>query len=109
MKRLVYLLIAVVALLSIAAGAAKIMAAPQEVEFFDRIGASKSLLAPFGAVQALTGIAVIFKPTRVIGAYLAAAAFFASSLMIFVSGDVVFSVASLLPVCAAAWVGWVSK
>ena len=61
MKVVNFLIIAVVALLSIAAGAAKVMQAPQEMEFLQSVGLSKSLIMVFGLVQIAVGLLLVLQ------------------------------------------------
>jgi len=49
------LLVAVLALLSIAAGFAKVMQTPQEMEFLQSLGLSSVLILVFGSIQIVGG------------------------------------------------------
>ena len=98
MKIVSYLIIAIVALLSIAAGLAKVMQAPQEMEFLQGAGLSTGLIVVFGAVQILGGVVLVPRKTRVVGAVIAAVAFAVSAVLSFLSGNLVFGLVSILPV-----------
>ena len=93
-----YLVITIVALLSIAAGLAKVLQTPQEMEFLQGAGLSTGLIIVFGIVQILGGLLLAPGKTRMVGAVIAAAAFAVSAALIFVSGNLVFGLVSLLPV-----------
>ena len=101
MKVVNFLIIAVVALLSIAAGAAKVMQAPQEMEFLQSVGLSKSLIMVFGLVQIAVGFLLVLQKTRLPGAVVAAAAFIVSTILIFIGGDLAFGLFSILPIVLA--------
>ena len=101
MKVVNFLIIAVVALLSIAAGAAKVMQAPQEMEFLQSVGLSKSLIMVFGLVQIAVGLLLVLQKTRLPGAVVAAAAFIVSTILIFIGGDLAFGLFSILPIVLA--------
>jgi len=95
------LMIAIVALLSIAAGLAKVMQAPQEVEFLQSFGLSSVLIVAFGLVQVSGGVLLVPQKTRLPGAVLAALALVVSTILIFVGGNLVFGLVSMLPVALA--------
>ena len=94
-------MIATVALLSIAAGLAKVMQAPQEVEFLQSFGLSSVLIVAFGLVQVSGGVLLVPQKTRLPGAVLAALALVVSTILIFVGGNLVFGLVSMLPVALA--------
>ena len=81
------LIVAVVTLLSIAAGLAKVMQAPQEMDFLQGLGLGTGLIMAFGLVQIAGGILLIPTKTRKPGATLVASAFFVSTVLIFFSGN----------------------
>ena len=101
MKMITIFFIAVTALISIAAGAAKIFQAPQELEFLQSFGLSVTQIAVFGVVQFVGGILVILPKTRVVGSLLAMIALTLSTFFIFRSGNLQFGVFSLLPIVVA--------
>ena len=101
MKFLSVLIIAITALLSIAAGLAKVMQAPQEVDFLKSAGLSLTLIVVFGLVQVLGGILLVSQKTRMVGAVLAASAFAVSTILIFMEGDLAFGLFSILPIALA--------
>jgi len=86
-----------VLLLSLLAGLAKIIQLPDERAFFDAVGLG-SFIVPFGAVQFLAAVLLIFSRTHVAGAIIATIALFASAVMIFMAGNTLFGVVSLVPV-----------
>ena len=94
----------IVALLSLAAGAAKVMKAPQEVLFFEVVGLGPIYMTILGALQLIAGVLVFVPRTRKLGATLAAVAFLISVLMILKSGQTGFAIISLLPVAISVFV-----
>lgn len=104
LKILNILIIAIVLLLSIAAGLAKVMQAPQEMEFLQSFGLSSALIMVFGLVQISAGVLIIPARTRMPGAVMAALAFAVSAVLIFISGNLIFGLASVLPAALACLV-----
>ena len=98
MKIVRLLLIVIVALLSIAAGAAKVIQAPQEMEFLQGFGLSTLSIIVFGLVQILAGVLLAPQKTRISGATLAIIAFAASTILIFKGGNFAFALFSILPI-----------
>jgi len=109
MKVVNYLIITIVALLSVAAGLAKIMQTPQEMEFLQGAGLSPALIVAFGLVQVSGGLLLVMKQTRLPGAVLAMSAFVASAVLIFISGNLAFGLFSLLPVALACLIIYLSR
>jgi len=95
------LIIVAVALLSIAAGLAKVMQTEQEMAFLQGFGFSSALVIVFGVVQLAGGVLLVLPGTRIPGAVLAAAAFAVSALLIFIGGNWVFGLLSTIPVALA--------
>lgn len=106
MKLFNILIIVVVAILSIAAGLAKVMEAPQEMEFLQGAGLSPTLILAFGLAQILGGALLTTKRTRTMGAYLAAAGFAASTILILMNGSLSFGLVSAIPIALAAVVAY---
>jgi uncharacterized membrane protein YphA (DoxX/SURF4 family) len=100
------LISAIIGLLSIAAGAAKIALVPEEVEFLGQFGFTNSLTIFFGIMQVLGGILLLIPFTRSYGSLVAAAGFALSAVLLFASGDVVFASVSLLPFLLAGFVAY---
>ena len=101
MKIVNILIIAIVALLSIAAGLAKVMQTPQEMEFLQSFGLSSALIVAFGLVQISGGVLLVPQKTRMLGAVLATTALVVSTVLIFVGGNFVFGLVSILPIALA--------
>ena len=101
MKIINVLLVAILAILSVAAGIAKVMQAPQEMEFLQGLGLSSTLIVVFGMAQIAAGLLLAPLKTRTFGAVLAAAALAVSTVLIFVSGNVAFGFVSTLPIVVA--------
>ena len=101
MKIVSYLIIAIVTLLSIAAGLAKVMQTPQEMAFLQGAGLSPGLIVVFGLVQILGGLLLALPKTRKVGAVIAAAAFVVSAALIFMGGNLAFGLISIVPIALA--------
>jgi len=102
MKIINILIIAIIALLSVAAGLAKVTQVPQEMEFLQSVGLSKIPIIVFGLVQIAGGVLLAPKKTRLLGAVFAASAFVLSTVLIFVGGNLAFGLFSILPAALAA-------
>jgi hypothetical protein len=100
------LLLTIVVLLSVAAGAAKVMQAPQEMEFLQGFGFSPALIVLFGVVQIIGGILLIPPKTRLPGVILAGLALILSTALIFIGGDMKFGLFSIIPI---ALIGVIAK
>ena len=105
MKILQTILLVVLALMSAAAGAAKVFQAPQETAFFESAGLAAFWLLPLGVLQIAGALAAIPHQTRRIGMALVAAGFLVSAIIIFMTGNLGFGLISLLPVLLAAAIG----
>ena len=101
MKIVNILIIAIVALLSVAAGLAKVMQTQQEMEFLQGFGLSTALIVAFGLVQILGGVLLVPKKTRLPGAILTASALVVSNVLIFFGGNLTFGLVSMLPIALA--------
>ena len=101
MRVLSYILLALLVVLGLAAGAAKIMQAPQEIIFFEAINFPLALLVPFGVLQVAAAVLTVLSKTRKIGLGLAATMFLISAIMIFMGGDIGFGLFSLVPAAIA--------
>ena len=98
----VYLAILVLLILvSLAAGAAKVMQTPQEVEFFQQVGMGTGVLITFGIIQILGGLLAILPKFRKLGLTIMAAMFLLSAVQIFMTGNAVFGSLSLIPAALA--------
>lgn len=104
MKFLKIMIIVIVALLSLAAGLAKLFQAPQEVAFFELLGLNTTVLVVAGLLQVLSAVLLIPPKSRNWGAALAAISFLVSTFMIFLNGQLGFGIFSLVPVLLAVWV-----
>lgn len=90
-------LVLLLALLSIAAGTAKVMEIPQEIEYLLSFGFTADQILAFGVVQILGGALMVLFKARLVGAILAALAFLASSALLFMHANMVFGAVSLVP------------
>ena len=102
MKTINILIVAVIALVSIAAGVAKVMQVPAEMEFLQGLGLTLPLIMAFGVGQVIAGALLVWPKTRVPGCVVAIIGFSLSTALIFISGDTKFGVISILPIILAA-------
>ena len=91
-------LISVITLMGLGAGTAKVLLMHDEIEFFSLAGLGETTLILLGILQLLGAILFIFLKTRKAGGYVLGLTFLLSSLVIFLVGDIVFGLASLLPI-----------
>lgn len=103
MKLFKAIILTVLVLMSLAAGAAKLFQMPQEVQFFQAFGLGTVSLVIMGAIQVTGGVLAAFSRTRLAGSILMAVTFLVSAIMIFSSGQTVFAIVSLLPVLLAVF------
>ena len=101
MKIINYLIIGIIALLSIAAGLAKVMQTQAEMDFLQGVGLSPALIIVFGLLQITGGILLVPQKTRLVGALLAAVTLAVSTVLIFVAGNIQFGLFSIIPVALA--------
>ncbi|NND43723.1 MAG: hypothetical protein HKN58_00255 [Xanthomonadales bacterium] len=101
MKILSAILIYALAVLSILAGGAKISLMPQELEFLQGFGLNAGLVVAFGIVQVAGGAMLLFSRVRTVGAILVASAFLVSAILVFLTGNWVFGLISLVPAALA--------
>ena len=91
-------------LISLGAGAAKVLQEPTEVKYFMDAGFGLNALLLLGGAQILAGILLMFQNIRRRGAVIAAAAFLVSTIIIFMQGQISFAAFSLLPILMAGFV-----
>lgn len=106
MKILNLALIAIITLLTIAAGVAKILQSPEEVKFLQGFGFNSALIIAFGVVQVIGGIFLALPKARKWGALITSVGFSISSILIGLSGNLVFSLVSMLPVIITIFIFW---
>lgn len=109
MKILNMISITLIALLSVAAGFAKVMGAPQEVAFLQSFGFTSMLIIAYGSVQIAGGILLAIPNTKKLGAMIAMLAFGLSTVLIFISGNLMFGFISLFPILLACFIFWQSS
>jgi len=98
------ILIAIIALLSIAAGLAKLMQVPEEIKFLESFGFSIALISTYGICQILGGVLLVLPKTRVVGAIVTIVAFTLSTVLIFISGKFTFGLVSIVPIVLVSMV-----
>lgn len=96
------LLVMIIAI-SVAAGAAKIMQMEQEIDFFKQAGLDAFVVRPFGLFQLAGALLAIFPKTRISGTVIIGLAFLLSAILIFIAGNLVFGLISLVPVAISFW------
>lgn len=101
MQMLATINLVLVIALSLAAGLAKVAKVAAELEFLTGVGLSETQIVAFGLVQLGAGALMIAPKTRFYGAMIAALAFFASTVLIFISGNYIFGLVSIIPVIMA--------
>lgn len=109
MKILNIVLVAMIALLSIAAGVAKVIESPQEVQFLQGFGFNSMLIIAYGVVQIVGGILLAIPKTIKLGAIIIMLAFALSTLLIFIGGYTMYALASLLPIVLTGFIFWQSS
>ena len=90
--------------LGISSGIAKIMLIPGEMVFFKNAGFSETLLIIFGSIQLISSVFLIFKNSRNLGALVLAMTFCISTVLIFLSGSILFGFFSILPILMIGFV-----
>ena len=109
MKILNMIAVTLIALLSVAAGFAKVMGTPQEVAFLQSFGFTTMLIFAYGSVQIAGGILLAMPNTKKLGAMIAMLAFGLSTVLIFMSGNLMFGVISLFPIVLTCFIFWQSS
>lgn len=95
-------------ILGIAAGVSKMLQTPQEMAFFQgEMGYSAEFIVAFGACQFLGALLMVFQKTRLAGALVLGLTLFLSCIVVFMSGNIVFGVVSLVPVIMADIAAWI--
>ena len=82
------ILLAILALLAVASGVAKITLMQNDVDFFGRYGFSAPMLIAFGVTQLIGGVLLPWKTTRFTGATVIACTFVVSLVMLIVDGNI---------------------
>ena len=95
-------------ILSVAAGAAKVMLVPEEVTFLGRFGFTSTLIVAFGALQIVGGLLISIPITRLYGALLAGLAFTVSTVLLVLERNFAFGAISLLPVILSGLIAYYS-
>jgi len=103
MKMLKIVILVLLIIVSLAAGGAKLLQMPQEVRFFRDAGLDIDLLIPLGAMQIIGALLAIPKKTRLYGLILVSAGFLISAVAIYLTGNVLFAMVSLIPFALTLW------
>ena len=107
MKLALNILLIILVLMSLAAGAAKLLQVPQEAQFFADAGLGTGVMMALGALQILGAALSVPPKFRKAGAAIMGAGFLASAVIILMTGNMGFAAVSLLPVvlCGVVVVG----
>lgn len=92
------ILLCLVALLAVTAGAEKVIMVPQEVEFLQGFGFSVELIVGFGIVQILGALLLAIPRTTLLGLLISVLGYAVSSALIFVDGNYGFAFMSIFPI-----------
>lgn len=106
MKVIDKIVLGLLGVMSLAAGAAKVLQVPEEAQFFAEAGIASSAMVIFGVVQIVAGVLLLLQVTRLAGALIAAIMFASSATMIFMTGNLQFGLVAALPVLMACYVAW---
>ncbi len=96
MKIVQPIILVILVLLAVTAGAAKLSLQQQDVEFFGRFGFSNLALVLYGLVQAVAGLSMVFRRTRWIGAAVVAITFVTSLVLLVMDGNIPASIATVV-------------
>lgn len=96
MKIVFTIILAILSLLAISSGIAKIMLMQQDVDFFGKYGFSDVMLIAFGLIQLLGGLLLVFTKTRFIGAAIVAVTFLLSLVLLLMDGNMPVSIITLI-------------
>jgi len=113
MKILKIVLLIILVLLSLAAGVAKVMLAPEEKAFLSAFGLSEFQIILFGSLQIAGGLLASIPKSRLVGLFAMLVGFLLSVIMIisaeqsFVDDRLVFTIIAILPVIATVWMVFV--
>ena len=94
----------ILVLMSLAAGAAKVMRVPDEVQFFSDAGLGLGVVVIFGIFQILGALMLALPQSRPAGAVMVCVGLLASSVLLFINGNVQFGLFSMLPVIMAGYI-----
>lgn len=104
MKIVSIILIATMALLSIAAGLAKVMQVPEEMTFLTGLGLDNTMIFIFGAIQIVGGILLAIPKSKMYGSVIVAISFLGSAILVLVGGNFTFGIVSMLPVVITGFI-----
>jgi len=108
MKITIKILTAIIILLSIGAGLAKVMQVPQEVAFLEGVGLTTLMIIAFGVFQILGGLLTAIPKSKFYGSVIVIVGFIISTILIFLTENVKFGMISMVPVILAGVVAFTS-
>lgn len=96
MKTVFSILLAVLTILAVASGLAKVTLTQNDVEFFGRYGFSTPMLIAFGAAQLIGGVLMPWKKTRFAAATVVACTFIVSLAILLIDGNIPVSIVTAI-------------
>ena len=106
MKIVHILIVAAIAILSVAAGLAKVLQSQHEIEFLQGLGLSIFVIMVFGLLQIIGGVLMAPEKTRMPGAVLVTLGFVVSTVLVFIGGNVTFGLISVIPAALAGMISY---
>ena len=104
MKIINIVLVALMALLSVVAGLAKVMQVPEEMAFLSGLGLDNTMILIFGITQVVGGILLAIPKTKLFGAVTVVFTFLISAILVLVSGNLTLGIVSMLPVAITSYI-----
>jgi hypothetical protein len=98
MRILQVILLAIVVLLGLGSGIAKVMLLPDEVAFFGKTGLTELGIQILGTIQMIAALMLPFRKACLLGGFILGITFLISTALIFTSGKVFFGMFSILPI-----------
>lgn len=104
MQQVRIVIVVLLVVLGAAAGVAKMMQVPQELEFFAELGLGNLAAAGFGVVQFAGAVLLAMPRARLAGAIISDLMFTLSAVMILLSGSIGFGLVALIPAILAGFI-----
>lgn len=104
MQQVRTVIVVLLVMLGAAAGIAKMMQVPQELQFFAELGLGNVAAVAFGIVQLAGAVLLAVPRARFAGAIICDLMFTLSAVMILVSGSIGFGLVALIPAILAGFI-----
>ena len=98
MRILKIILLAIVVLLGLGSGIAKVMLLADDLHFFGKIGLSEVGIQIFGTLQMIGALMLPFQKWRFLGSLILIITFLSSTSLLLISGNISFGIFSILPI-----------